>query len=306
MKKCLILQNKKLGKMEKKTNMRLSTRLLVLLCLMGLGLIVASVLGLLVAGTGMLAMLTVQDVLAFIVPAVAAMAIFYRRPLHVMGLDRAPSWTAIAVVVAFYILSLPAMNWIVSFNESLSLPVSMHSLEQVMRSLEDDAAQATRTLLDIHSIWELVPCVLVVGLMAGLSEEMLFRGAMLRTMQDSRLGTHAVVWIVAIVFSAIHMQFFGFIPRMLLGVWLGYLLVWTRSLWVPIIAHTLNNSTVVVMSYLANKGVVAEDFGDHLGLPANGGFPWLALASLIASVALAVWAHRHYCSTHAPSSHYRR
>ncbi len=283
--------------MERKTNLRLSTRLLVLLCLMGLGLIVASIIGVLVVNWGMLSMLTVQDVLAFIVPAIAAMAIFYRRPLHAMCLDRAPGWKAIAIVVAFYILSLPAMNWIVSFNESMSLPASMSGIEQLMRSLEDAAAETTKTLLDIHSIWELVPCVLVVGLMAGLSEEILFRGAMLRTMQDSRLGMHAVVWIVAIVFSAIHMQFYGFIPRMLLGVWLGYLLVWTRSLWVPIIAHTLNNSTVVVMSYLANKGVVAEDFGDHLGLPADGGFPWLAMASVVVSVALAVWAHQQYKPT---------
>ena len=283
--------------MERKTNLRLSTRLLVLLCLMGLGLIVASIISILVVNWGMLSMLTVQDVLAFIVPAIAAMAIFYRRPLHAMCLDRAPGWKAIAIVVAFYILSLPAMNWIVSFNESLSLPESMNGIEQLMRSLEDAAAETTKTLLDIHSIWELVPCVLVVGLMAGLSEEILFRGAMLRTMQDSRLGMHAVVWIVAIVFSAIHMQFYGFIPRMLLGVWLGYLLVWTRSLWVPIIAHTLNNSTVVVMSYLANKGVVAEDFGDRLGLPADGGFPGLAMVSFVACVALAVWAHQQYKPT---------
>lgn len=289
--------------MERKTNLRLSTRLLVLLCLMGLGLIVASIIGVLMVNWGMLSMLTVQDVLAFIVPAIAAMAIFYRRPLHAMCLDRAPGWKAIAIVVAFYILSLPAMNWIVSFNESMSLPESMSGIEQLMRSLEDAAAETTKTLLDIHSIWELVPCVLVVGLMAGLSEEILFRGAMLRTMQDSRLGQHAVVWIVAIVFSAIHMQFYGFIPRMLLGVWLGYLLVWTRSLWVPIIAHTLNNSTVVVMSYLANKGVVAEDFGDRLGLPADGGFPGLAMVSFVACVALAVWAHQQYKSTEKLHQH---
>ena len=101
--------------MERKTNLRLSTRLLVLLCLMGLGLIVASIISILVVNWGMLSMLTVQDVLAFIVPAIAAMAIFYRRPLHALCLDRAPGWKAIAIVVAFYILSLPAMNWIVSF-----------------------------------------------------------------------------------------------------------------------------------------------------------------------------------------------
>lgn len=282
--------------MEKRTNMKLSTRLLLLLFLMGLGLIVAAVASAftLLNISSLLPMVAVQDVFAFILPAIVGMAIFYRRPLHAMCLDRALSWVSLLVIVAFYVLSLPAMNWLVDANEAMTLPSWLGGLEQWMRSSEDAAMDATKQMLDIHSIGELIICVLVVGFMAGLSEEMLFRGAMQRTMQDSRLGTHAVVWIVAIIFSAIHFQFYGFVPRVVLGLWLGYLLVWTRSLWVPIIAHTLNNSTVVVFSYLANLGIVPEGYGDNLGLPADGGMPWLAICSFVACLALAVWAHRYF------------
>lgn len=279
--------------MEKKTNLKLSTRLLVLLCLMGIGLIIASVCSILVSSMGLLAMLTVQDVLAFIIPAIAAMAIFYHRPLHVMGYNRRPKLLALMVVIVFYVASMPAMNWLVEANNTLSLPSWMSGLEQMMRTLEDSAAETTQKLLDIGSVGQLVACLFTIGFMAGLSEETLFRGAMLRTMQDSRLGTHAAVWVTAVVFSAIHLQFFGFFPRMLLGAWLGYLLVWSRSLWLPIIAHTLNNSSVVMFSYLANKGVVAEDFGDKLGLPSAGAFPWLALLSLAVCLIIAIGAH-HY------------
>ncbi len=279
--------------MERKTNTKLGTRLLVLLCLMGVGLVVASVVSVLLSRLGLLTMLTLQDILAFIVPAIVAMAIFYRRPFHAMCLDRAPSWRALLLVVVFFVVSLPAMNWMVDANKAMSLPSWMSGIEQAMRALEDTAAEATETLLNINSVGKLLACLFVVGFMAGLSEEMLFRGAMQRTVHDSRRGIHAAVWITAIVFSAFHLQFFGFFPRMFLGVWLGYLLVWSRSLWVPIIAHTLNNSTVVLFSYLANKGVVAEDFGDNLGLPTEGAFPWLAVASLVVSLAIAVWAHHH-------------
>ncbi len=282
--------------MERRLNIRLSRRLLLLLCLMLLGVIATSILLLFVPDGNLFAMLTMQDILAFILPAVVAMAIIYRRPLHVMGLDRAPSWLAIAIVIVFYIISLPAMNWLVEMNKAMSLPSWMAGIEQAMRTAEDSAAEVTRQMLNINSVGQLILCVLVVGVMAGLSEEMLFRGAMLRTMQDSRLGNHAVVWITAILFSAFHMQFYGFVPRMLLGVWLGYLFVWTGSLWVPIIAHTLNNSTVVLMSYLSNKGVIPEGFGDNLGLPAAGSFPWLATCSLIASLALAISVHAFYTS----------
>ena len=284
--------------MERKTNMKLGSRLIVLFFLIGVGLIVASVISVLVSRLGLLTMLTVQDILAFIVPAVVAMAFFYRCPWHAMCLDRAPSWTALLVVVVFYVVSLPALNWLVSTNEAMTLPSWMSGIEQLMRQLEDSAADTTKQLLDIHTMVEFLPCVFVVGFLAGLSEEMLFRGAMLRTMQDSRLNTHVVIWVVAIIFSAFHFQFFGFFPRMVLGLWMGYLLVWTRSLWVPIIAHTLNNSTVVLFSYLTNKGVVPEGYGDNLGLPADGAFPWLAAVSFIASMALAVWAHRHFNRQH--------
>lgn len=280
--------------MERKNQYKLSTRLLLLLCIMGFGFIVASVMTLLVIKQGMLAMLTIQDIFAFILPALAAMALFYLRPLHVMGLDRAPSLKALALVVVFYLVSLPAMNWLVDFNGSMVLPSWLSGVDEVMRKAEDLAADATKQILDINTVPQLLSCLFVVGLMAGLSEEMLFRGAMQRTMQDSRMGVHTAIWVTAIVFSAFHLQFFGFLPRLMLGAWLGYLFVWTRSLWVPIIAHTLNNSTVVVMSYLSGKGIVPEGFGDSLGLPADGAFPWLAMASLVLSVALALWAARSF------------
>ena len=280
--------------MRRKTTLRLSTRLLILLCLMGAGLLVTSEVTALFSNQGLLAMLTTQDILAFIAPALLAMAIFYFRPIHTMCLDRAPGWTAIIIVVLFYIISLPAMNWLVELNKSMSLPDWMSGIEQAMLKAEEEAAELTKRLLDFQSVGMLIACIFVVGFMAGLSEEMLFRGAMLRTMQDSRMGTHAAVWITAIIFSAIHMQFYGFVPRLLLGVWLGYLLVWTRSLWTPIIAHTLNNATVVVMSFLTNRGIIPEGYGDSIGLPSPGSLPWLAIVSIIASIALAFWTARHY------------
>lgn len=287
--------------MERRTQFNMFTRVLLLLCMMGVGyllLLVSMFVVLLISGAqfgdrnSILSMLALQGPMVFILPAVVAMALFYRRPLHVMQLDRAPSLKALAVVVVFYVVSLPAMNWLIDLNASMDLPSWMDGIERYMRSAEESAAITTEQLLDIQTVGRLIISVLVIGAMAGLGEEFFFRGAMLRTMQDSRLNVHAVVWIVAAVFSAFHMQFYGFLPRMLLGAWLGYLFVWTRSLWVPVIAHTLNNSTVVVMNYLANKGVVPKDFCDNLGLPADGAFPWVAMVSLVLSIALAVWAAR--------------
>jgi len=269
-----------------------SRRVLLLLALMGIGLIVASVLGVITLKAGMLAMLTVQDVFAFIIPAVVAIAICYYRPWHTMMLDKAPGWKALLVIIAFYVVSLPMMNWLVAVNEAMTLPSWMTNIEQWMRNAEDSAQQLTQQLLDTDSVPQLIATVLVVGVLAGVSEEMLFRGAMLRMIVNTRLGTHLAVWIVAALFSAFHMQFFGFVPRLVLGVWLGYLLVWTRSLWVPIIAHALNNSIVVIAGHLEAQGMLAQGTADGVGVPADGSWPWLAIVSTVASVAIAIAASR--------------
>ena len=272
--------------------MKLGMKLLLLFCLIGLGLVFATAVLMFVSDKQLMTIITVQDVMVFIVPAVVAIALIYRQPWKNLALDRGPSFKALLVILAFYVVSIPAMNWLVSANEAMSLPDWMGGVEKWMRAMEDSAADTTARILDIHTIGELLVCLLVVGLMAGLSEEIFFRGALTRIMQDSRLGKHAIVWIVAIVFSAFHLQFYGFFPRMVLGLWLGYLLLWTGSLWVPIIAHTLNNSTVVLFSYLEGKGIVPADYGDTIGIPADGAFPWLAFVSLIASIAVALWASR--------------
>ena len=279
--------------MKKRKNYKLSERLLVMLFLMGMGLITATIIFLLIGNKHLLAMITLQDVMVFILPAVLSMALFYHRPMHVMSFDKAPSWKWLVIVVAFYFISLPGMNWLVHINESMTLPSWMSDIEQWMRASEDRAAETTKQLLDIHSVTNFLVSIFVIGFMAGLSEEALFRGAMQRTMQDSRLGIHAVVWITAIIFSAIHMQFYGFVPRLVLGLWLGYLFVWSGSLLVSIIAHTLNNSSVVLFTYLTNQGIVPQGYGDNLGIPSDGSFPWLAIASIIASLALALYLHHH-------------
>ena len=266
-------------------------RILLLLVLAMVGLAVAS--GIMAicfhGGDNLYFTLVAQDVLAFIAPAIATMAICFHQPLRVMGLNRAPSWSGILVALLVWVVSLPMMNWVVEWNKSIHLPDSLRTIEDLMRMAEDMAEAATEHLLSGTSIGKLLANVMVVGVMAGVSEEMFFRGGMQRLLTFGRWNTHAAVWVVAIVFSAVHFQFFGFVPRMLLGAWLGYLLVRTGSLWVPIFAHALNNSLVVVASWLGDTGRIATGSLDNLGIPQSGEFPWLSLGSAAVTIALIVW-----------------
>lgn len=239
--------------------------------------------------SGLLLITTIQDILVFILPALALAAVLWREPLAGLYLKTPPSWLAVAIVVVMQVASLPLMNSLVDWNSHVHFPEAM---ERALRAMEDAAAVQIEVLLHVDTLWQMLVGVLVIGFMAALSEEMLFRGAILGRWLDDEVSTHVAVWAVAILFSAIHLQFYGFVPRMVLGAWLGYLLVWTRSLWVPIIAHMLNNSIVVVASWLDTRGVIDVDAIDAFGVVPSGEFPWNAFFSLMAAILIAVLAAR--------------
>lgn len=281
-----------------------SRRVLALFCAALVGLVLLS---LVMAVTGskmtrgtLLAMTMMQNVLVFIIPAMLVVRQSCPKPWHVMGLDVAPDWRALLLVAVAYVVSIPVLNYTVHLNEAMHLPSSLSWLEQMMRASEDAAQAVTRQLLENSTLPAMLLAVFAVGVMAGVGEEFFFRGAMLGMWRQNGAREHLSVWVVAIVFSAIHLQFYGFVPRMLIGVWLGYLFVWTRSLWVPIAAHALNNSMVVIFSWLTDTHRMTLDI-DHVGVPTDGQWPWLALASALGWVALAMMARRMFFGK-APAS----
>lgn len=279
-----------------KTSWSLSIYVLVLFCISLIGLLItglfAPVLHSVPKHAATLLLLCAQDIFVFVVPAIVVAYCINRKPWQQLCVNRAPSWHALVVVITVCVVSMPALNWIINWNEQLHLPASLHVVEQAMRDTEDAAAVMTRMLISETSFMSMICVLLVVGILAGLSEEFFFRGAMLR-LTPSGGTSHLAVWGIAIVFSAFHVQFFGFFPRMILGAWLGYLLLWTRSLWVPIIAHALNNSLVVISSYLSNIHILEEGDLDHIGVPQDGSFPVIAVCSALCTAAIiATW---RYC-----------
>ena len=264
--------------------------ILLILAMAGSMVIFFVTLALTAMGANIMWGIVLQDILVFILPAILLAVICYRSPWRFLEVDRAPQWQAIAVVVAVWAVSLPALNWVVDWNQNLHLPASMAGIEKAMRDAEAALEQMTNQLLSTDTVGQMLIAFVVVGVMAGVSEELFFRGALMGIMRRGRANIHVVIWTVAIVFSAIHFQFLGFVPRMLLGAWFGYLLLWTRSLWVPILAHTLNNGMVVVFQWMDTNHWIDGEAMEHLGVPADGSFPWMALVRAAATIALIVFA----------------
>lgn len=221
----------------------------------------------------------VQDVLMFIIPAVITALMVTRRPAELLALMKKPGALPIVAVILILVVSIPLQEAIIYLNYHLKLPEAWSSFESTARKLENNAFEGMKLMLANTSVGALIVNILIIGLLAGLSEELLFRGCFQRLLVLGGVNRHLAVWIVAFCFSALHFQLFGFVPRMLLGAYFGYLLLWTGSLWVPVAAHVLNNVMFVITGWLQvrSHGIDALDNEPEL-------WPvWVVAASLAAT-----------------------
>ena len=188
--------------------------------------------------------------------------------------------------IRFYILGiliiftlLPLVNWLLEINNDLVLPRSLDGLEQWFREMEEEAALITEAFLKTETITGLVYNLFIVAFLASVAEELLFRGVLVRVFTEWTGNIHAGVILPAVLFSALHLQFYGFLPRVVLGVVLGYLFVRSGSLMVPVLVHFVNNGLAVFIAFLSNRGLINMDV-ESFGATDN---VLLILASLLIS-----------------------
>jgi len=190
----------------------------------------------------------------FIAPVLLFALFFIQGKLSFFHLNKAPRLASIFIVVLLMIAAMPLINWMAELNSRMILPDALSGVEQWMKSSEDQLEKLTKAFLKMNNIGDLVLNLFIIAFLAALGEELLFRGVIQCVLLDWVGNKHKAIWITAILFSAFHMQFYGFLPRMMLGALLGYLYFWSESLWLPIIAHFSNNAMAVVISYLIDKG----------------------------------------------------
>lgn len=249
--------------------------------------------------TGLLLSSAFQCVLAFCIPAYVTARFSSNRPLGFLGIGGHVSVRAFAGVIIVYILALPAMNYIIEWNEGIHFPEWASGLEATLREWENTNGSVADKVLDAHSIAAMLAGVAVVGLLTGFSEEVFFRGAMQTVFKDSGISAGAAVCASAFIFSALHFQFFGFVPRFIMGAFFGYLLIWTGSLWPGVFAHALNNSIVVVEYWIgANNGNGGISYLSKMG---DGEMPWGAIMSAAATILFFLRFREYFFKTSAKS-----
>jgi len=196
-----------------------------------------------------------------------------------------PPWWLILIGAALMFVSLPVTNQLTTWNEGMSFGKGLTWLEDWIKSLEETAKAATEKMLNVDTMGGLLLNLVVVALIPAVGEEMTFRGVLQQSLTRKMKNPHVAIVLSAAIFSFIHFQFYGFLPRMFLGLLLGYMFYVTGSLWTSILMHFLNNGTAVMLYYLNNKGVIDVDVY-HFGAM-NG---WMVALSAVLTVALIVWS----------------
>jgi membrane protease YdiL (CAAX protease family) len=149
---------------------------------------------------------------------------------------------------ALLVVSLPLAEQFALLNKNMSLPDLFKSTEDLMNQKEKTAAVLTNILVHYANPFSFLLVFVVMSIIPAIGEELVFRGIVQNELIKIGDHKHFAIWASGFVFSFIHFQFFGFIPRMLLGVLFGYCYLWTNSLWVPIVMHFINNALTLVIS----------------------------------------------------------
>lgn len=216
----------------------------------------------------------------FLFPAMATAWLCSNNPKEYLSIGKMPAGRMLLLLVVSLFLFSPTITLTGMLNRQMELPSFMEPIENWMRAQEDAAEQMTLLLLKGDGIITLLFNLVVIAVAAGVTEEFLFRGTLQRIIGGWTRNHHAVIWGAACIFSIFHMQFFGFLPRLLLGAYFGYLLYWSRNIWIPVFAHFVNNAFAVLSmsdTYLKENEFITGDISAHNLLP----YTLVAIVSLI-------------------------
>lgn len=195
----------------------------------------------------------------FIIPPFLFLAYKKVAAIDYLTISKRPDFKRMVLGILLIILSSPLILLINEWNQKMVFPEFLKNIETWMRNQEDQLDKLTKIFLQMNSFADLIFNLFMFGALAAIGEELLFRGIGQKLLTEWIKNIHWGIWISATIFSAIHLQFYGFFPRMLLGVLLGYMFYWSGNLWVPIVAHFFNNASQVVMVYLFQRGLINLD-----------------------------------------------
>lgn len=218
-----------------------------------------------------------------------------RQGISVTGFFRRPFYLQAFVLVVVIVLSFIIVDSVIAvWNQNIQFPEWMASFERWARATEDQLAKFSEFVTRFDSFDAMILGLVVIAVLPAIGEEIVFRGMIQRDLFRATNNIHVAIWTSAIIFSAFHLQFFGFVPRMLLGALFGYFYYWSDSLLIPILAHLVNNGLIVISLYLYQGGVIEVDMESEVAAP------WSAVISSAVIMTILLFLLKKFYDQHPP------
>ena len=242
-------------------------RLFILLALIIIGLILGTVVGLAYVFitksnpqdlNSLRFMQISSQLFTFVFPPIAYAFLVKEKPVNALGLKNVKIlWFLIGTAMIFAIMPLNSI--LAEWNAGLKLPESLSALEQMIKDMQESASAMIEKFVSVDTIGGLILNLFMIAGLAAIGEELLFRSIIQTSLIKICKNAHVGILIASAIFSFIHLEFYGFVPRLILGMLLGYMFYFSGSIWIPMLMHFLNNGTVVLIYFLNNKGITNID-----------------------------------------------
>lgn len=206
----------------------------------------------------------------FLIPAFIVPIFFQEKVLKYLSVNPPRKAVNFFIVILLLIAFYPLTEWLIQFNKNIDLPESLQFLENWMKQAESSNSKLIEAFLQMDGGLDLVLNILIIAITAAVTEEFFFRGLIQRMLYQWFGRVHLAIFIAAFLFSAFHLQFFGFLPRLLLGLIFGYLLYFSGNIWLPIFAHFLNNFAGVMVAFLNQRGVIEASVNEEINMEYPG------------------------------------
>jgi len=233
--------------------------------------------------------------MVFLAPALV-FALMMGPKNNFLKLNRSTYLIPVLLALAILITAQPIVAYLQDLNENMQLPAYMHGIMNWMRDAQNKADAISKILLKMPDLKSLIINIVIVAAIPAFCEEAFFRGTIQQILGKWIQNKHVVVWTTAIIFSAVHGEFFGFVPRMVLGAVLGYLFLWSGNLWYSIIGHMTNNGLGVIVSYLYQAKIISYNPDSN-----DTGPMWLTVSATILMIG-AIIIYHNYFKHHPPDS----
>ncbi len=218
--------------------------------------------------TGLKIIQVFSDIGLFVIPALVLPFVFFQRgPVSFMGMLKRTSLVVFLIAMCMALCIQPLVSVTALMNEHLVLPHFLSGLEQQMQNLEKKNEALMDTFLKMHGPIDFLINTLIIAVLPAIAEELFFRGFLQKTLQIRIKNGTTVVIVTAFIFRCIHLEFYGFLPRFILGLLLGYAYLWSGDIKVPILIHFTNNFLDLCLSYFtpqAGKIVASQNSLDMI------------------------------------------